>query len=435
MRRIMTAMFASVMVGIPAIAGEVTVTKCEYWLDHDFDSRIELPVSSDGEFHQSFDMSGHAAGLHSIGLRFCDSRGLWSVPVLRHFIKVHAEQPINSVLTGLTYWLDHDIDHPVSVGCPGGVVEMPLDVASMRPGLHALTYMASESNGLYSPAVTRYFIVPHAAPEEGGPIVGYDYWFNHGRPAFVPVSATDMMELKDVTIEAVGVQPMSIPDDYTFDVASLTVTCPQSDVFFGMQPVNKSGGRSGAVLSDIVKMDLTVTPVFQTAVVGEAVRFVPPCGGVMSGVRMDAGADDKFVVGVKGGDVHADFYDGDGSRLSTEVTKDGDVRSYVFTAPCGPEVYMLLHSARDAQDEIEVTVAERAMSSVDAVALGAVRVSSVPGAIRIDSPAWLQVTVYDVAGSAVVSCQAGIGKTLLPMMPGLYVVTLSDGTVARVAVR
>ena len=59
-----------------ATADDVTIARCEYWLDYDFASRAELPVSPDGVFEHSFDVSEQTPGLHAIALRFCDSRGL-----------------------------------------------------------------------------------------------------------------------------------------------------------------------------------------------------------------------------------------------------------------------------------------------------------------------------------------------------------------------
>ncbi len=435
MRNVITAILASAVIGIPAIAEDVTVTRCEYWLDHDFDSRIELPVNADGEFSQSFDMSDKSAGLHSLGLRFCDSRGMWSVPVLRHFLKPHEERQVSSSLTGLRYWLDYDNEHPVTVGCPNGIVEMPLDVAALRPGLHALTYMAAESNGLYSPVVTRYFVIPHDAPEDGGAIAGYDYWFNYGKPVFVPIAAANVMELKDVTVEAVGVQPMAIPDDYTFDIGALTVTCPQSDVFFGMQPVNGTGGRSGAVLSDTVKMDLTVLPVFETVAGADALALDAPCGGKVAGVMLPTAPGDKLTVAVKGASVKADFYDGDGGRLSPVADREGDTRSYTFETQYGPMAYLLLHSASSPLEYVEVSVVEHEMSSVDAVSTGLTKIAAVPGGIEVEAIASGRLAVYDVAGTNVASCDVNAGKTIVPVSTGFYVVTVSDGTVARVVVR
>lgn len=225
-------MIALLSVMLSAFADEVTIAKCEYWLDHDFDGRSELPVSPEGVFEHTFDMSGEEAGLHALALRFCDSKGLWTSPVLRHFVKVREEKSVNSSLSEFIYWLDYDKEHAVKSSCADGFVEMSLDVSVMSPGLHAMTYMVSENNGLYSSAVTRYFIVPHKAPKEGKMIAGYEYWFNYDAPVYVAVTPSPVVELTDVTIDAINVQPMAIPDDYIFDVEALTVTCPESDLFF-----------------------------------------------------------------------------------------------------------------------------------------------------------------------------------------------------------
>lgn len=416
-----------------ATADDVTIARCEYWLDYDFASRAELPVSPDGVFEHSFDVAEQTPGLHAIALRFCDSRGLWSMPVLRHYVKVAQEPVWESHLEKLYYWLDYDKDNAVETSCADGVVEMQLDVTALTPGLHTFSYMFSENNGLYSSPVTRFFIVPLDATEGFGLISGYEYWFNHGKRHFVEVSPAETLELTDVTVDVVGAQPMSIPENYIFNVADLTVVCPQSDLFFGIQAVGQNGGRSEAVVSDTAKVDLTVVPDFQDLNLKSPVELQSPCGGMIAGLKMPV--DVQYpIISVSGSDVKADFYDAAGVKLqpATELTDE----SWRYTFGDGPVdvAYILLHSA--GKDMSLTTVSLDVLpSGIDSVADVTTSISSVDGGLMVRTGENLSVAVYAMTGVKLIDRKLVIGDNMINLTPGCYVVTVSDGTTARVVVR
>jgi hypothetical protein len=423
----------SLSVVMTATADDVTIARCEYWLDHDFASRAELPVSPDGVFEHSFDVSEQTPGLHAIAVRFCDSRGLWSMPVLRHYVKVAQEPVWESHLEKLYYWLDYDKDNAVETSCADGVVEMQLDVTALTPGLHTFSYMFSENNGLYSSPVTRFFIVPLDAPKGFGLISGYEYWFNHGKRHFVEVSPSETLELTDVTVDVVGAQPMSIPENYIFNVADLTVVCPQSDLFFGIQAVGQNGGRSEAVVSDTAKVDLTVVPDFQDLTLKSPVELQSPCGGMIAGLKMPV--DVQYpIISVSGSDVKADFYDAAGVKLqpATELTDE----SWRYTFGDGPVdvAYILLHSA--GKDMSLTTVSLDVLpSGIDGVADVTTSISSVDGGLMVRTGENLSVAVYAMTGVKLIDRKLVIGDNMINLTPGCYVVTVSDGTTARVVVR
>lgn len=416
-----------------ATADDVTIARCEYWLDYDFASRAELPVSPDGVFEHSFDVAEQTPGLHAIALRFCDSRGLWSMPVLRHYVKVAQEPVWESHLEKLYYWLDYDKDNAVETSCADGVVEMQLDVTALTPGLHTFSYMFSENNGLYSSPVTRFFIVPLDATEGFGLISGYEYWFNHGKRHFVEVTPAETLELTDVTVDVVGAQPMSIPENYIFNVADLTVVCPQSDLFFGIQAVGQNGGRSEAVVSDTAKVDLTVVPDFQDLTLKSPVELQSPCGGMIAGLKMPV--DVQYpIISVSGSDVKADFYDAAGVKLqpATELTDE----SWRYTFGDGPVdvAYILLHSA--GKDMSLTTVSLDVLpSGIDGVADVTTSISSVDGGLMVRTGENLSVAVYAMTGVKLIDRKLVIGDNMINLTPGCYVVTVSDGTTARVVVR
>ena len=433
MRLILVTIAMSLSMVMAATADDVTVTRCEYWLDHDFANRAELPVKSDGMFEHSFDVAEQTPGLHAIAFRFCDSRGLWSVPVLRHYVKVAKEPARESHLEKLCYWIDFDKEHAVETQCADGVVEMQLDVTALTPGLHTFSYMFLENNGLYSSPVTRYFIVPLGAHEGFGLISGYDYWFNHGERHLVEINPAKILELTDVTVDIAGAEPMSIPKDYTFNVADLTVTCPQSDLFFGIQAVGQNGGRSEAVISDTVKVDLTVAPEFQDLTVGLPVELQSPCGGVIAGLKMPA--DIQYpIISVSGCDVESDFYDAAGAKLQPEAElADGSWR-YSFGSNPVDVAYILLHSA-DKEMSLTTVSLDARPSGIDGVDNVTTAISTVDGGIMVRTGQSLSVAVYALTGVKLVDSKLAEGDNFINMAPGCYIVAVSDGAKARVMVR
>ncbi len=418
-----------------AAADDVTITRCEYWIDYDFADRKELPVTSDGMFEHSFDIAEQSPGLHAIAFRFCDSRGLWSVPLLRHYVKVAEEMVNESRIEKFSYWLDYDKEHAVETTCTDGVVEMLLDVSALTPGLHAFSYMFSDSNGLYSFPATRFFIVPLSAHDSFGLISGYDYWFNHGERHFVEVNPAETLELTDVTVDVAGVSPMSIPDNYVFNIADQTVTCPQSDLFFGIQAVGQNGGRSRAVISDTVKVDLTVIPDFQNLTVGSPVELQSPSEGVIAGLKMPADIKDGCpVITVSGSDVKTDFYDVAGVKLQVvPELSDGSWR-YAFDDDLVNLGYILLHSAEKDMSLITVSLDVRS-SGIDGATDVATSILPVDGGIMVRTGESLSVAVYAMTGVKLVDRKLVAGDNLINMVPGCYVVTVADGITARVMVR
>jgi len=84
-----------------------TIQTCEYWFDYDFDSRQRINMSTDGLLAQQFNLAQLPRGLHSIGLRFCDSRGRWGAPYIKHFVVPLLPEPVITGMTAYEYWFNH----------------------------------------------------------------------------------------------------------------------------------------------------------------------------------------------------------------------------------------------------------------------------------------------------------------------------------------
>lgn len=79
-----------------------------------------------------------------------------------------------NVLDECVYWIDHDISTSQQLGSSGSNI----DVSGLSKGLHSLTMQVKDSEGLWSSAVTKYFVI---LPDEieGTTIATRQFWFDN----------------------------------------------------------------------------------------------------------------------------------------------------------------------------------------------------------------------------------------------------------------
>ncbi len=91
----------------PATYEDNQIVKMEYWFDYDFDNRKTLE-SADGNAAVALDISAMAKGVHSIGYRAVDSRGIYTAPFVKHFVVPNfATEPTITGITAYEYWFNH----------------------------------------------------------------------------------------------------------------------------------------------------------------------------------------------------------------------------------------------------------------------------------------------------------------------------------------
>lgn len=491
-------------------AAAVTVNACEYWINHDFDHRVSAPMGSDGVFTHTFDMSGYSAGVHALGFRFGDTRGLWSAPVIRYVIVTsEADQWPDNAVTTLEYWVDYDfaartamevegttamldldfsdlreglhtltlrvgdsrglwtepvvknfmrvgprsahtaepatfrywIDYDYSditeVGCSNGMVDLRIDVAHLAKGIHTLSYQTVDSDGLLGAPCTRHFVIPDVAESVGTLIVGYDYWFNYGPRTRVAIDPQNPAAISNAVIEVKDVLPLSIPADYVFSPADRSVMCANQDVFFGIQGVDNVGQLSGAVLSDTFKLDLTIHPEFITLTPDVTATYATPARGNMAGFIVNADKESKLTFTLSDLTAKFDVYSADGERLpcTEETDEEQTMRIVTVDATATEATYALAYSSAIADFESEITVAVADASGIADVAAGNVSIRATHGGIMVNTPRRGRIVVYNAAGMAVADTVLEPGATRLPLSAGIYIAAFADAAPQKVCVR
>ena len=163
MNRLLTIILLTVgclSASLPLSAQDVTLSDGEYWIDQQFDSRKSVPLA--GGWATELDVSNLQEGIHALHFRASDSKGRWSVPILRYFLRCGRSLESNAA-SGYELWTDNDFAHRTSGTLTDNVVSMELDMKSLHPGLHNLSFRTSDSNGQWSVPRIKYFLVTSKA--------------------------------------------------------------------------------------------------------------------------------------------------------------------------------------------------------------------------------------------------------------------------------
>ena len=148
----------------------------EYWLDNDYDTRVtSTNVSEDVTL--DVDVSSKKPGLHYFSFRAQSTNGQWGgMSRYYFFIRESADDDASS-MTRYEYWLDKDYENRTIVN--GGASEIPLalDISSLKPGLHYLTFRAQGKSGQWGGMSRFYFFIRESA-DDGGYMTKYEYWLD-----------------------------------------------------------------------------------------------------------------------------------------------------------------------------------------------------------------------------------------------------------------
>ena len=148
----------------------------EYWLDNDYDTRVTSTIVSE-DVTLDVDVSSKKPGLHYFSFRAQSTNGQWGgMSRYYFFIRESADDDASS-MTRYEYWLDKDYENRTIVN--GGASEIPLalDISSLKPGLHYLTFRAQGKSGQWGGMSRFYFFIRESA-DDGGYMTKYEYWLD-----------------------------------------------------------------------------------------------------------------------------------------------------------------------------------------------------------------------------------------------------------------
>ena len=335
---------------------ENTLDKYEYWIDKNFAGRVSGPFDERGIVDMDIDFSSLAPGLHSIAFRALDKNGHASAVVLKHFIIPQAESMQENAIETYEYWIDRNESERISVPfAEGGVIDIDVDLSGLAPGLHSITYQAKDKMGHYSPALTKYFIVPEEIiPDE---IVAYEYWFNQQPRKRVEVEAANVVTFDDdIEVDFASIEPDSVMADYQFDTKNKQVIYTY-DALFGIQAFNRANVGSSAVMDTLKGLNSIIDIPITTLQIEQESREAAPTGNQLHGYLFSCQPGDKVYWFMRMGSQQVDFYDKEGKELTATVDFVDTETVLVLTAP-SDTVYALAYNAlgEGMEDTIRVTI-------------------------------------------------------------------------------
>ena len=412
---------------------ENTLDKYEYWIDKDFAGRVSGAFDERGIVDMDIDFSSLAPGLHSIAFRALDKNGHASAVVLKHFIIPQSESMQENAIETYEYWIDKNEAERVSIPfAKGGVIDIDVDLSTLAPGLHSITYQAKDKMGHYSPALTKYFIVPEEIiPDE---IIAFEYWFNQQPRKRVEVEAANTVTF-DADIDVEGVEPDSVLADYRFDVKSKQVIYTH-DVIFGMQAFNRAGVGTSAVMDTLKDYNSVIDVPFTTLQLEQESRAASPTGCKLQGYQFSCQPGDKVYWFMQVGSQRIDFYDKEGNELTAEVDFVNEEAVVTLTAP-SDTIYALAYSAAEEglEDTIRVTVPvelafenqERKYGEEDPTFT---YVTSRPDLIVGTPVGKTEATVTSGVGEYTISLdESSIGNTILTVTDGTLTINKAELTI------
>ncbi len=148
----------------------------EYWLDNDYDTRV-TSTNVYEDVTLDVDVSSKKPGLHYFSFRAQSTNGQWGgMSRYYFFIRESADDDASS-MTRYEYWLDKDYEHRTVVNGEASKIPLALDISSLKPGLHYLTFRAQGKSGQWGGLSRFYFFIRESA-DDGVYMTKYEYWLD-----------------------------------------------------------------------------------------------------------------------------------------------------------------------------------------------------------------------------------------------------------------
>ncbi len=237
------------------------IVEREFWLDNNI-----VQSQSVGASPTTLDISSLPAGLHWFTMRVKDGEGIWSPTVTKAFIIPNEiDNTTATIIQGGENWLDHNYAGRQSIGA----APVTLDISSLSAGLHWFTMRVKDDLGMWSPTLTRAFIIPNEKDlSTATSIQRREVWFDNNVAERQVIGVAPVM--LDISSLSVGLHSltMRVRDDLGYWSSSVTkhFIIPEATV------------EADSV--ELVRYCYWFDDDVANLVVGE----IPVCGKVVSGV-------------------------------------------------------------------------------------------------------------------------------------------------------
>ena len=349
---------------IPEIVNEnASIAQYEYWIDEESSQRVTVP-SSDGNVSRMIDISKLGTGVHFLNFRAQNSDGIWGALKRFLFFVPDVGMP-NATLAGYEYWLDDDYASHRSITTDQGEQIFTLDLNSVEPGVHYLSYRAHNSQGVWSSLKRLVFYLSDGSETIGDPLVAYLYRFN-STTTEVPISPCQNYTMDNQVFvipdaeEFLKVDPRDTNCKFSFPTGSTAaVTMTQtSNVSFSIQFKNSRDVLSSPVNADF-SLTNTISRDVETLKKQGSLTFMKVSGGDFYAFRFET--DDSTTPLYMKADQSCTIaiFDAQGNLLnnpydSTSVKKTIQLQSISQKGTYYGIVYNMVKNAGNTADDITI---------------------------------------------------------------------------------
>lgn len=239
-----------------------SIAKREYWIDGNIAARTSLGASP-----VDISLVEPAVGIHSLTIRVQDDNGVWSSSLTKYFIIPEKTSAATSIVER-EYWIDGNIAARTSLDAS----PTEISLVELAVGMHSLTVRVKDDTGVWSPPLTKYFVVPSATNQEDMKIARYVYWFDDDNANAVVGTVTNANGVLDIDLgqltDGEHTLSWSMADSRGVwsEVKTATFTFTRTAITSSMIALTKS---SFEYVAEEIKPDLTVTDGEKQLVEGE----------------------------------------------------------------------------------------------------------------------------------------------------------------------
>lgn len=179
--------------------------KYEYWLDDNYADKVTQETTTE-DITLAIDVSSAAPGIHALTFRLTNEDGDISSPQRYLVYLPDAATTVDKELSQYMYWLDDDYANKVTTEVTTEDVALTIDVSSMTPGIHSLTFVAQNEGGEQSAPQCYFVYIPEDIAVANTKLQQYEYWLDNDFAHRVTQEATgeEVETLAEVDIEGLA---------------------------------------------------------------------------------------------------------------------------------------------------------------------------------------------------------------------------------------
>ena len=188
-----------------------SVASAEYWMDDNYSSRSTATASGNEVLLQDLDISSLSTGVHFLYVQPKDNNGKPG-KLHRHMFYIPKAGDDNRIanMGGIEYWIDGDIEKKTVVNSDATTTPLSIDIATLKYGVHTLSYRAFNSLGEWGPVSNKLFYINDKDFSTTQPLTGYRYFLNDNTGGSDLADLTQFDKQIDLSIPNTTLVPINL---------------------------------------------------------------------------------------------------------------------------------------------------------------------------------------------------------------------------------